>query len=202
MNQHLAAWLGIPVVFMLAACNGAQPQGRFYSVETRGSWIEFGNGVVVHGDTGDVSQYRLDGAKIIVSDRPGTVEGEIVGPATVRFQGGTGPVADAFAGVWVARAESGPVLGTAEAEEAAGAIVGQWRIPGETHVFDLRADGTYTWGPRLGGSYEMLAGSRVRMTTTEDGRSIGTLDYDYAVDGARLTLTFPDGSAMTYERVE
>ena len=40
------------------------------------------------------------------------------------------------------------------------------------------------------------------MTTLEDSRSIGSLDYDYAVDGDRLSLTFPDGSTMTYERVE
>lgn len=202
MNQRLAAWLGIPVVLILAACNSAQPLGRFYSVETRGAWIEFGNGVVVHGDTGDVSQYRLDGAKIIVSGRPGTAEGELVGPTTVRFQGGAGPVAEALAGVWVARAESVEALAGADAEASAAAIVGHWRIPGEAHVFDLRADGTYSWGPRLAGSYEMLSGQRVRMSTTENGRAIGTLDYDYVVDGDRLTLTYPDGSAMTYERAD
>ena len=69
-------------------------------------------------------------------------------------------------------------------------------------MFDFDPDGTCTWGPRLSGSYAMLAGQRIRMTTLEGGRAIGTLDYDYAVDGDRLSLTFPDGSTMTYERVD
>jgi hypothetical protein len=165
-------------------------------------WIEFRGVTVVHSDTGDSSPYRVDGARVIVSDAAGSAEGEIVGLDTVRFQGGAGGLRDAFAGVWVARADSGPALEGADAWASADAIVGRWRIPGETSVFDLRPDGTYTWGPRLSGSFEMLAGQRIRMTTVEDGRSIGSLDYDYAVDGDRLSLTFPDGSTMTYERAD
>ena len=111
-------------------------------------------------------------------------------------------MAEAFAGVWVARDTSGKDVSGAEASRAAAAVVGRWRIPGETAVFDVRADGTYTWGPRINGSYRMLQAQRVRMTVVENGKPAGYLDYDVLVEGGALKLKLPDGSVTTYERAE
>lgn len=111
-------------------------------------------------------------------------------------------MAEAFAGVWVARDTSGEDVSGTEAQHAAAAIVGRWRIPGESDVFDVRNDGTYTWGPRINGSYRMLQTRRVRMTFVENGKPAGHLDYDFVVEGGALKLKLPDGSVTTYERAE
>lgn len=185
----------------LAGCgtDAAQLQGRYYQ---RGAWLEFRNGIVVHGELGDSVGYRVDGTTIVLSGPAGSVEGQVVSPTTLRFTGGNGAMADAFAGVWVAHDPSATkLIEGAEAQAAAKAIVGQWRVPGETDVFDIRTDGTYTWGPRLSGSYQMLEGQRLRMTLVENGRPVGRLDYAFVVEGTILKLTFPDGAVTTYERV-
>ena len=84
---------------------------------------------------------------------------------------------------------------------AATPLIGEWRIPGETDVLEFRRDGTYQWGPRLAGTYTMLAATRVRMTVVQDGKPVGHLDNDFAVDGIELSLTAPDGAVTKYTRV-
>ena len=146
----------------------------------------------------DVAQYRVEDAQIVITSPEGTTTGRIVNPATVEFPPGTNAVAEAFGGVWVFRPVGAVVeLGDVQARAAAAALVGAWRIRGETDVLDFQADGTYTWG-RLSGTYKMLDALRVRMTMDEDGRRIGQLDNGFVVDGDELRLTAPDGA----DRVE
>ncbi len=112
-------------------------------------------------------------------------------------------MAEAFAGVWTLGDTSGrDTRKGADAEKAAEVIIGRWRIPGETDVFDVRKDGTYTWGPRISGAYQMLQGQRVRMTLVQNGSLAGHLDYDFVVEDGTLKLTLPDGAVTKYERAE
>jgi hypothetical protein len=200
LNRFLSACAALATLLTLAACNTSPLQGRYYGAQP-GAWIEFRPGTIVHGITGDTASYRVDGARILVSDPAGTIEGVIVNPTTVRFTAGSGAMADAFGGVWTARAAPTPSP-TADAQPSAEMVVGRWRIPGETNVMDIRTDGTYSWGPRITGSYRMMPGQRIRMTTVEDGRTVGTLTYDFVVQDGQLTLKFPDGSATTFEHVD
>ena len=197
LNRRVAACAAI--VLVLAACEKSPIQGRYIKGL---AWLEFRNGVVVHGELGDSVRYRVEGTKIVLSDPSGSVEGQIVSPTTLRFADGNSAMADAFAGVWIAHDASGTnVMKGEEARDAAEAVVGKWRVPGESHVFDIRTDGTHTWGPRISGSYEMLQGQRIRMTLVEDGRPTGRLDCAFIVEGNVLKLTAPDGAVTTYERV-
>ena len=90
----------------------------------------------------------------------------------------------------------------AEALRDASAIAGQWRISGETDVLEFRNDHTYTWGPRISGTYTMLGARRIRMTVTQDGNPSGQMDQTFAIAGDELQLTAPDGAVTTYERVK
>lgn len=111
-------------------------------------------------------------------------------------------MASAFAGRWVAPASSAKSeLSANAARDAAAVLIGEWRIPGETDVLVFRADGSYQWGPRLSGTYTMLASHRVRMTMLQDGKQIGRLDHDFVVDRDELRLTAPDGAVTRYQRV-
>ena len=90
---------------------------------------------------------------------------------------------------------------SASAAADAAVLVGEWRIPGETHVLAFRIDRSYQWGPRISGTFTMLSGQRVRMTVVQDGKQVGQLDSGFVVDGAELRLTAPDGAVTKYERV-
>jgi hypothetical protein len=180
-------------------CSRSPVQGRY---QRGAAWIEFRpDGSVMHGETRDVAQYRVEDAQIVITSPEGTTTGRIVNPATVEFPPGTNAVAEAFGGVWVFRPVGAVVeLGGVQARAAAAALVGAWRIRGEADVLDFQADGTYTWG-RLSGTYKMLDALRVRMTMDEDGKRIGQLDNGFVVDGDELRLTAPDGAVTVYERV-
>lgn len=184
----------------LSGCDRATLQGRYYQ---KGQWIEFRpDGLVVDGFSGDAIRYRVDGQKVVLWDSVGSIQGEIVGPTTLRIGKGSGPMGESFPGVWVAPAASGNVLTGLAADEAAGQIMGQWGTADETRL-EFKADGTYSLSPRLTGSYQMLQGQRVRMTLVENGRRFGDVDQDYVVEseGSVLKLTLPDGSSTSYERV-
>lgn len=200
MRGSLARLLiGSLVLILPLGCSRSPVQGRYH----RGlAWIEFrSDGSVVHGETQDVARYRVEDSQVVVSSADGTTTGRIVSPATLEFPQGEDSVSQAFAGVWVQRLASAVVdLSDAQARAAAAALVGGWRIRGETDVLDFQADGTYTWG-RLNGTYKMLDAQRVRMTTDQDGKRIGQLDNGFVVDGDELRLTAPDGAVTTYERV-
>jgi hypothetical protein len=143
----------------------------------------------------------VENSQVIVSSSAGTTTGRIVNPATLEFPEGEDAVAEAFSGVWVQRLAGAVVdLSATQARASAAALVGAWRIRGETDVLDFQADGTYTWG-RLSGTYKMLDAQRVRMTMEQDGRQIGQLDNGFVVDGDELRLTAPDRAVTTYERV-
>jgi hypothetical protein len=187
------------LLILALACSRSPVQGRYY----RGAaWLEFRpDGSVVHGETRDVAQYRVEDSQIVITSPEGTTTGRIVNPATVEFPPGPNAVAEAFGGVWVLRPAGAVIdLGDAQARAAAAALVGGWRIRGETDVLDFQADGTYTWG-RLSGTYKMLDAQRVRMTVNQDGSRVGQLDNGFVVDGDELRLTAPDGALTTYERV-
>ncbi len=131
-NRNSTAYAGFALMLALAGCgtDAAQLQGRYFQ---RGAWLEFRNGIVIHGELGDSVPYRVDGTTIVLSGPAGSVEGQVVSPATLRFTGGNGAMADAFAGVWVAQdLAATKAMEGAEARAAAEAIVGQWRVPGET----------------------------------------------------------------------
>ena len=52
-------------------------------------------------------------------------------------------------------------------------IIGRWRIPGETDVFEFRPNGTYTWGPRFSGSYRILTGAAAASDARRGGADPG-----------------------------
>jgi hypothetical protein len=86
---------------------------------------------------------------------------------------------------------------------ASGELLGRWRIPGETDVFELRPDGTYTWGLNISGTYQVLEGARIRRRVMQSGQLINpALEEDFVIDGGVLRLTMRDGSVTTYERAE
>ena len=89
---------------------------------------------------------------------------------------------ESFAGVWIAPAASGNVLTGISAQEAAGHITGKWRAADQSPL-EFKTDGTYSMGPHVGGSYQMLEGQRVRMTVVQDGRQVGTVDQTYVIEG-------------------
>jgi hypothetical protein len=82
-------------------------------------------------------------------------------------------------------------------------LLGRWRIPGETNVFELRPDGTYSWGPDIAGTYHVLEGARMRRSVMQRGQLLNpSLEEDFVIEGGVLRLTMRDGSVTTYERVE
>ena len=198
LPRRLVALTSLGLVLALSACGKALVHGRYYR---GGEWLEFRNGLLYHGMSGDAIRYRLDGRTIAITSPGGSVEGEVVSSTTVRFDEGAGTMAGVFTGVWVAPATPSATE-DAEARTDVTPILGRWRIHGETDVFELRPDGTYTWGPRIRGSYQVLPGRQVRVTLVEASRTVGRLDYSYEVERDRLTLTLADGSVTTYERVE
>ena len=198
LPRPLVALTSLGFVLALTACGKSPVHGRYYR---SGEWLEFRNGLVYHAMSGDYFRYGLDGRTIAITTPAGSVEGEIVSATTVRFGEGTGGMAGVFTGVWVAPATPSPTT-KAERRTDLTRIIGRWRIPGETDVFEFRPNGTYTWGPRFSGSYRILTGRQLRVTLVEVGRTLGQLDYSYQVERDRLTLTLPDGSVTNYERVE
>jgi hypothetical protein len=195
--------VALVTVFVVSCSGSPAVHGRYYQ---RINWIEFRNdGRVLHGELGDVVRFRIDqqdAQKLILFDANGQAVGRIVGPATVEFPQGDGPLASAFAGRWVSRASSDKSqLSEVAARDAAGVLIGEWRIAGATDVLVFRQDGSYEWGPRIRGTYTMLGASRVRMTLVEDGKPVGRLDNEFVVSGTELRLTAPDGAVTTYQRV-
>ena len=186
-----------------AGCGERLPvEGRYYKGL---NWIEFGaNGQVRHGELGDTARFRVDTQdrqKVVIFDGPSQTTGRIVNATSVEFPPGDSSLASAFAGTWVTKDES--VAGGRSASAAAdpSVLVGEWRIPGETHVLAFRPDGSYQGGPRINGTFTMLGGQRVRMTVVQDGKPVGHLDNGFAIEGAELRLTAPDGVVTKYERV-
>jgi hypothetical protein len=184
------------------ACGGSSTtlNGRYYSETIRGEWLEFlGNGTVVHGASGDTAPYRLDGDAVLITLSSGTVRGQIARPSTIRFGDDSPP----FAGVWVASDRSDRMSRGSAPQMASGELLGRWRIPGETDVFELRPDGTYTWGLNISGTYQVLEGARIRRKVMQSGQLINpALEEDFVIDGGVLRLTMRDGSVTTYERAE
>jgi hypothetical protein len=129
----------------------------------------------------------------------GTVKGQIAGPTVIRFAEGAAP----FAGVWVAAERSGAALDGEAARVATRELLGRWRIPGETNVFELRPDGTYIWGPDISGTYQVLEGARIRRSMVQRGQLLNpALEEDFVIEGDTLRLTMLDGSITTYERAD
>lgn len=189
---------GVALLLALTGCRAGPLDGRYHSETTRGEWLEFRrDGRVVHGVTGDAAAYRVDDRRVFITMPGGPVEGRLDGAATVRF----GPSAGPFAGAWTAS----PAASAAPADDGqalAAQLTGQWRLPGETHVLDLRADGTYSWGPELSGTWQVLDASRIRRSVVQRGQTINPgLVEGVAIEGAMLRLTMPDGSVTAYERV-
>ena len=200
MRESIARLLIGCLLVLPAGCSRSTVQGRYQ----RGlAWIEFrADGSVVHGETRDVAQYRVESSRVVISAPGGTTTGRIVNPTTLEFPQGVSALAEAFSGVWTLRPVGGDTgLTGAAARDAAAALLGGWRIRGETDVLEFQADGTYTWG-RLSGTFRMLDAQRVRMTMDQDGKRIGQLDNGFVVDGNELRLTAPDGAVTTYDRVQ
>lgn len=187
------------LAILAIGCSQSPVQGRY---ERGLAWIDFRrDGSVVHGETRDAGRYRVEDSRVVISAPAGTTTGRIVNSTTLEFPQGANAVAEAFGGVWVRRPAGAVIdLSDAQARAAAAALVGGWRIRGETDVLDFQADGTYTWG-RLSGTYRMLDAQRVRMTMDQDGKRIGQLDNGFVVEGDELRLTAPDGAVTAYERV-
>jgi hypothetical protein len=107
-----------------------------------------------------------------------------------------------MAGRWVAAPPSaGTGLSPDAAREAAAPLIGGWGEPGQPPFLEFRDDGTYSWGPGIGGTYTMLDAPRVRMVLMQEGKAAGQLDHLFTVTDGRLTLTAPDGAVTTYQRV-
>ena len=141
----------------LAGCEKAPLRGRYYQ---KGQWIEFRpDGFVIDGFSGDAIRYRVEEQKLVLWDSAGSIDGEIVDPATVRIGKGSGPMGESFAGTWVMPAASGNVLAGSEAHGASGPIIGQWRAAADETRLEFKVDGTYSMAPRITGSYQMLRGS-------------------------------------------
>jgi hypothetical protein len=70
-------------------------------------------------------------------------------------------------------------------------------------VFELRPDGSYTWGPDISGSYQVLGGSRIRRSFVHKGQLLDpALEEQFAIEAGTLRMTMADGSVTTYERVQ
>lgn len=195
----------------VVACSKPPVHGRYRQGLT---WIEFrSNGTVQHGGLGDTAKFLIDAQNplrlAIFSEVDGRVPGgaevvvgQIVNPTTLEFPSGDSSIAQAFQGRWV-KEDATPTTATAEDKTRDAAVIaGGWRIPGETHVLDFRADGTYQWGPSISGKYTMLGGQKLRMTFVQNGQPSGYLDQRFVVDNDELRLTAPDGVVTKYDRVK
>jgi hypothetical protein len=191
------------LTLVAAGCGEGLPvQGRYYKGL---NWIEFGaNGQVRHGELGDTARFRVDTQdrqKVVIFDGSSQTTGRIVNGTSIEFPIGDSSLASAFAGMWVTRGGSAGGGRSASAAADPSVLVGEWRIAGETDVLAFRPDGSYQWGPRINGTFTMLAGQRVRMTVAQDGKPMGHLDSGFVIEGAELRLTAPDGVVTKYERV-
>jgi len=198
-----ARFVATALLLAAFACSTPPVSGRYYQGLT---WIEFkGAGIVLHGGLGDTARFDIDSqdkTKLAIFDRRGQTVGRIMGPTTLEFPSGDSSIAQAFQGRW-AKEEAPTTTATAEdkARDAA-AIAGGWRIPGETHVLDFHADGTYQWGPNISGKFTMLGGQKLRMTFVQNGQPSGYLDQRFVVENDELRLTAPDGVVTKYDRVK
>jgi hypothetical protein len=190
--------LCVLVALGLSGCSTSKLTGRYYSEDVRGEWLEFrGDRTVMHSFSGDTASYRVDGDTVVIVIPSGAVKGQIAGPSVIRFPEGAAP----FAGVWVAAEPSGPALDGEAARAASKELLGRWRIPGATDVFELRPDGTYNWGPDISGTYQVVEGAQIRRSMVQRGQLINAaLEEHFVIEGDVLRLTMRDGSITTYER--
>ena len=141
----------------------------------------------------------VDGDTVVIAIPAGAVKGQIAGPSVIRFGEGAAP----FAGVWVAAERPGPALDGEAARVATEQLLGRWRIPGETNVFEIRPDGTFIWGPDISGTYQVLEGAQIRRSLVQRGQLLNpALDEHFVIEGDTLRLTMDDGSITTYERAD
>ena len=209
VTQARTAAAALLAVVALAGCGESPLQGRY----ARGlSWIEFmADGTVVHGELGDTARVEIDRddpARITLVSGDSRTTGRILDPSTIEFRPGTNPLAEAFAGRWIATASTPtanaattPALAAEDSQRFAAPLLGGWGMPGQPAFLEFRSDGSFSWGTSIGGTYSMLGVSQVRLALVQDGRPVGHLDHTFTIDGRQLTLTAPDGAVTTYQRV-
>lgn len=209
LRQARGAAAALLLVAAMVGCSGSPLEGRY----ARGmAWIEFrADGTVQHGELGDTARVEIDRddpARITLVSGASRTTGRILDPSTIEFPAGTSPLADAFAGRWVATTSTatttgaaGPALAAEESQRFAAPLLGGWGVPGQPAFLEFRSDGSFSWGKGIGGTYTMLGVSQVRLALVQDGKPVGHLDHKFTIDGRQLTLTAPDGAVTTYQRV-